>query len=108
MAEVLLQHALETLLVAMNNLISRHGDGPLPAGLDPYHLQNSEGTILELHSNQAGHQHLTYNQILLTAQGLMDVLLDGHRYHEARFGIYESSSDRLTRVGNGRIAHPNH
>lgn len=61
MAEVLLQHALETLLITMNDMISVHRDVPLPAGSDPYYYQNAEGIILELHSNRKGRQHLTYH-----------------------------------------------
>lgn len=100
MARVALEHTIQLAQTIMATRIDEIGDVQLPAQSDPFQLQSAEGAFVNMYSNKVAHRHLKYSIMLAAAQGLWDVLINQHNFHEANFGIYEFG---VGRVGGGII-----
>lgn len=100
-ARVALAHAVLLANTVLNHRVQDFGaDTQLPVSSDPYHIQSSDGAFVHIHSNRQDHRHLTYGIMAAAAEGLWDVMIGQHNYHEAHFQIFEAG---VGLMGGGRI-----
>lgn len=95
MVRLVLFHTIRIMQIAMTRLINRRGDIEVPEDQNPTRYTTAEGGSINLHSNLQENRHLTYQSILHSIDGLMEVLITQHRYYSVSFEIIEAGVGRI-------------
>lgn len=98
--ELVLMNGLLFASNAVLNLRRERGNIALPAESEPYTAQSTLNVIVNMASNLAENQHLTYSDMGFALDGLLQILIHGHNYHEARFNIFGRGG---VRIGSGTV-----